>query len=251
MSGAPSPVVSLPLFFKRVVGVNPAVHAGLRLDRSTGFGFAAAAQSVPLGLGEIEAAAQHYPVLFTSGPTPTPVALLGLREGSNLFVRPDGSWLPDAYVPAYVRAFPFIFLEDPASKALYVGMEPDAASLRPDAGQPLFEDGRPSAALNEAITFCSAYREGVVAAANFGRALQAAGVLQEEEATVNFTVGGSARIRGFKLARSEKLAEVDDATFLEWRRMGWVAAIYAHRFSAGRWGRLIELAALAPPAVTH
>jgi hypothetical protein len=73
-------------------------------------------------------------------------------------------------------------------------------------------------------------------------------VLQEEEATVNFTLGGSARIRGFKLARPEKLAEVDDATFLEWRRMGWVAAIYAHLFSAGRWGRLIELAA-APPAV--
>ena len=246
MSGASSPAVALPLFFKRVVGVNPAMHAGLRLDRSTGLGFAAAAQSVPLGLGEIEAAAQHYPVLFTSGPTPTPVALLGLREGSNLFLRPDGSWQSDAYVPAYVRAFPFIFLEDPTSKTLYVGMEPDAASLRSDAGQPLFEDGRPSATLNEAITFCSAYRESVVAAANFGRALQAAGVLQDEEATVNFTAGGSARIRGFKLVRPEKLAEMDDATFLEWRRMGWVAAIYAHLFSAGRWGRLIELAASVP-----
>jgi hypothetical protein len=251
MSGASSPAVALPLFFKRVVGVNPAMHAGLRLDRSTGLGFAAAAQSVPLGLGEIEAAAQHYPVLFTSGPTPTPVALLGLREGSNLFLRPDGSWQSDAYVPAYVRAFPFIFLEDPTSKTLYVGMEPDAASLRSDAGQPLFEDGRPSATLNEAITFCSAYRESVVAAANFGRALQAAGVLQDEEATVNFTAGGSARIRGFKLVRPEKLAEMDDATFLEWRRMGWVGAIYAHLFSAGRWGRLIEMAASPPPVVTH
>jgi hypothetical protein len=116
MSGASSPAVALPLFFKRVVGVNPAMHAGLRLDRSTGLGFAAAAQSVPLGLGEIEAAAQHYPVLFTSGPTPTPVALLGLREGSNLFLRPDGSWQSDAYVPAYVRAFPFIFLKIPPAR---------------------------------------------------------------------------------------------------------------------------------------
>jgi len=249
MSDAPPPAASLPLFFKRVIGVNPSTHGGLRLDRSTGYGFASVAQSVPVGLSEIEAAAQHYPVLFTTGPSPVPVALLGLREGVNLFVRPDGSWLPDAYVPAYVRAFPFIFLEDAASKVLYIGMEPDAACLRTEGGQPLFEDGRPSATLNDAIAFCSAYREGVTAAASFGRALQATGVLEQEEATVNFTQGGSARVRGFMLVKPEKLAEVDDATFLEWRRLGWLAAIYAHLFSTGRWARLIELGAPRPPAI--
>ena len=77
----------------------------------------------------------------------------------------------------------------------------------------------------------------------FARALDAAGLLEEEEATVNFTGGGQARIRGFKLLKQERLAELDDTTFLEWRRMGWVAAIYAHLYSVGRWGRLIERAA--------
>ena len=49
---APQPVAApvMPLFFKRVVGVNPAHHGNLKLDRSTGFAFTAAAQSVPLGL---------------------------------------------------------------------------------------------------------------------------------------------------------------------------------------------------------
>jgi hypothetical protein len=234
---------ALPQFFKRVVGVTPQTHGALRLNRAAGYGFAAAAQSVPLGLTEIEAAAQHYPVLFAGGANPIPVALLGVREGQNLFVRPDGSWLADAYVPAYVRAFPFVFIEDAASKSLFVGVEPDAPHLSPDQGQPLFEDGRPSAALNEAIGFCKAYREALVAAGTFARALDAAGVLQEEEATINFTAGGGARVRGFKLIKPEKLAEVDDATFVEWRRMGWVAAAYAQLYSAGRWSRLIELAA--------
>src|SRR5450631_1324882 len=110
----------MPLFFKRVVGVNPALHGGLRLDRSGGYGFGAKAQSVPLGLGEFDAAYQHYPILFTSGPTPTPVALLGLSEGTNLFVSPTGTWRPDTYVPAYVRSFPFIFVEDATSKTLFV-----------------------------------------------------------------------------------------------------------------------------------
>jgi len=250
MSEAPQTPPALPLFFKRVVGVNPQLHGGLRLDRAAGYRFAAAAQSVPIGLTEFEAAAQHYPVLFTSGPNPVPVVLLGLREGQNLFVRHDGGWVQDAYVPAYCRAFPFIFVEDAATKTLFVGMEPDADHIRPDAGQKLFEDGRPSQALNEAVGFCQAFREAVTAAASFGRALEQAKLLEEEEATVNFTVGGVARIRGFKIVKPERLAEVDDATYLDWRRMGYLAAIYAHLFSAGRWSRLIELGA-PRPVTTH
>ncbi len=241
MSDAPAP--TLPLFFKRVVGVNPTTHPDLTLDRNTGFAFAAHAQAIPLGLSELEMAAQHYPVLFTSGPDPVPVALLGLREGSNLFVAPGGSWLSDSYVPAYVRCFPFVFVEDPNTKTLYVGMEPDAPALNSGHGTRLFEDGRPTSMLSDSIAFCTAYREAVTAASTFGRALDAAGLLEEEEATVNFSAGGATRIRGFKVVKADRLAVLDDERFLEWRRMGWVAAIYAHLYSAGRWGRLIELAA--------
>lgn len=235
----------LPLFFKRVVGVDPARYPELRLDRSAGHAFAATAQSVPLGLSELEAAAQHYPILFTGGAEPLPVALLGLRDGSNLFVDAAGHWLADSYVPAYVRAFPFILVENPAAKAAFLGMEPDARALSTGAGERLFEDGRPTVTLNDALAFCSAYREAVLAAGVFARALDAAKLLEEEEATVNFTGGGQARIRGFKLLKQERLAGLDDATFLEWRRMGWIAAIYAHLHSVGRWSRLIERAALA------
>jgi hypothetical protein len=246
MSQASSSPAPLPPFFRRIVAVSPQAHGHLRLDRSVGYGFAAGAQSLPLGLTEIEAAAQHFPVLFTGGANLAVVALLGLREGQNLFVRPDGTWTPDAYVPAYVRAFPFIFAEDATSRTQLLAVEPEAPHLRNDAGAPLFEDGRPSAALAEATAFCKALRESMVAAGSFARALDAAGLLEEEEATVNFTAGGGARIRGFKIVKPERLAEVDDATYLDWRRMGWVAAIYAHLYSIGRWGRLIELAAPRP-----
>jgi hypothetical protein len=245
---APGP--TLPLFFKRVVGVNPALHSGLHLDRSSGYGFSARAQSVPIGLGEFEAASQHYPILFTAGANPTPVALLGLTEGANLFVQPDGAWRPDTYVPAYVRAFPFIFVEDEKSKTLYVGMEPDADSIRPEGGAPLFEDGKPTATLNDAIAFCSAFRDNLMAASTFARALNAQGLLEDEEATINYTAGGGTRIRGFKILKAERLDKVSDETYLDWRRRGWIAAIYAHLHSAARWGRLIELAAPRPP-VTH
>jgi hypothetical protein len=237
------PQAAMPLFFRRVVGVNPAIHGNTCLDRSVGFGFAASTQAVPVGLGEMDAVAQTYPILFTVGPAPIPVALLGVREGHNLFVLPDGSWRPECYIPAYVRAFPFIFVEDKAKNTTFVGVEPDAASVRTDRGQRLFEDGQPSRALTEQVNFCSSLRDNLVAASLFGRALDEAQMLSEEEANINFTAGGQARIRGFKLMSPERIEQADDATFLEWRRRGWIGAIYAHIHSAGRWARLIDLAA--------
>ena len=79
---------TLPLFYTRLVGVNPTAHGALRMDRAAGFGFTAGATSIPLGLGEMALAARHYPVVFANGP----VALVGLDEGGNLFVGPDGAW---------------------------------------------------------------------------------------------------------------------------------------------------------------
>ncbi len=240
-SEAPPP--QLPLFYKRVVGVNPTTHGSLRLDRGVSYAFSAEAQSVPLGLGEFDAAAQHFPIVFTTGPNPMPVVLLGLRQGHNLFVQPDGTWRPNTYVPAYIRAFPFIFVEDPTAKTTYVGMEPDAACLRQNVGLNLFEDGKPSATLNEAIGFCSSYRDNLTAAGVLAKALDDAGLLAEEEANINFTAGGNTRIRGFKLLSPDRLDKVSDETFLEWRHKGWLGPIFAHFHSAGRWAKLIEFGA--------
>ncbi len=241
---APAPPQAvLPLFFHKVVGINPAAHGHLKIDRSTGFAFARAAQSVPIGIGEFDIVSQHYPIVFASGPMPTPLALLGLGEGNNLFVEPDGSWRRDCYIPAYIRAFPFIFVEDPNSKTVYVGMEESAACIGPDNGQPMFEDGQPTPAMSESVNFCLAFRDNLTAANTFGRALEAQGLLEEEEATVNFTAGGGTRIRGFKMLKPERLDRLSDETFLDWRRRGWIGPLYAHLHSAARWSRLIELSA--------
>lgn len=233
----------MPLFYKKVVGVNPALHAGLRLDRTAGYGFAAHAQSVPIGLGEFEAVSQFYPILFTTGPNPIPVALLGLKEHQNLFIDANGQWRTDCYIPAYVRAYPFIFVEDPRSNTVFVGMEETAACIRSDYGEPMFEDGQPSRTLNESIAFCTSLRDNLTASRVFAHGLEESGLLTEEEATINFTAGGTAKIRGFKLMQAERLGQVDDAVFLDWRSRGWITAIYAHTFSAGRWSKLIELMA--------
>ncbi len=235
------PAPQLPLFFHSVAGLNSTQHGDLRLDRTTGFAFAANAQAVPLGIGEMEVACQHYPIVFTTGESPAPMALLGLKEGSNLFVNEDGSWRADSYIPAYVRAFPFIFVEDREKDTLFVGMETGAAALGTTNGVALFEDGKPSPAMNEAISFCAAFRDNLNAGSALGRALQDAGLLEEEEANVNFTAGGTARVTGFKVLKADRMDKVSDETYLEWRHKGWITHIHSHLFSTARWAKLVEL----------
>jgi hypothetical protein len=244
MSAAAS-APALPLFFHRIVGVDPMLHGDLRLDRTRGFAFAAGVDFVPLGLGEMEAAAQHYPILFTIGAEPMPVALLGLRKGQNLFVMPDGAWRPECYVPAYCRAFPFVFVRTESSEATYVAMEADAACVRRDTGEPLFADGRPTVVLEQSIALCDGYRANAVAAGQFAQALADQGLLDPETATINLDAGGSLRVDGFQVLNHERLGNVADDVFLDWRRHGWIPCIYAHVHSMGRWGRLIDLAAAA------
>ena len=245
---------TLPRFFTKVVGLNSTQHGALRLDRAAGYGFAAAAASIPLGLGEFAMAARHYPIVFAAGPVASPVALVGLNDLGNLFVDSGGAWRLGAYVPAYLRAWPFLFVEapahatTPAHSTIYVAMQEGAACLGPDRGAPLFEDGKPTATLNEAVQFCASLRDNLTASAAFATALETAGLLQEEEATVNYAAGGSNRVRGFKVIRPDKLDQVPDETFLDWRRRGWLGAIYAHLHSAGNWARLIDLAAARPRA---
>lgn len=233
---------ALPLFYSRVVGLNPAQHGGLMLDRSQGYGFAAGAATIPLGLGEFALAARHYPIVFASGPVPVPLALVGISERGNLFLGADGAWAAGAYVPAYVRAFPFIFVEDPARHTTFVAIEDGAACLGTERGEMLFEDGKPTPVLSEAVQFCAAVRDNLAAAGAFARALDEAGLLQEEEATVTFTAGGSTKVRGFKVVRPERLDQLADETFLDWRRRGWLGPVYAHLNSSGAWSRLVDLA---------
>jgi hypothetical protein len=198
---------------------------------------------VPVGLVEFAAASQSYPILFTNGAEPMPVVLLGARPGENLFVSGDGGWLTDAYIPAYARAFPFIFIEDGQSKQLFLGVEADAKVLDPAVGVPLFEGDKPSPGLNEALAFCTAYREALQATGAFAKAVQEKGLLEDYQATINFTKGGAVRIDGFRVVNRKKFEELDEATFLAWRKNGWLDAIYAHFFSAGRWNRIVDLAA--------
>jgi hypothetical protein len=65
---------------------------------------------IPLSYTEIGLACHDYPVVFVSGDqgkTAVAMAVVGLEQQHNLFVAADFTWDRNAYVPAYVRRYPF------------------------------------------------------------------------------------------------------------------------------------------------
>src|SRR5262249_799625 len=118
---------NLPLFFKKPEALRADWHGGLKLSPKGDFSFALGTNPVPLMVSEFAQAARFYPVVF-AGETPMPVAVLGLKD-SNLFIDAEGQWdAGTSYVPAYVRRYPFTFIEQPNQQGFILGI--DRASSR-------------------------------------------------------------------------------------------------------------------------
>ena len=243
-SETPQPVGGLPLFYRRPEPLNAAAHADWRLKGGDA-AFATDTPFVPVVVGEMAAAARTYPVVFAGGDA-QPLAVLGL-ERRNLFVT-DGRWSPDAYVPAYVRRYPFGFIAtvNPDGFALAIDAASDRIVTEGGEGAALFEDGQPSPLTKQALEFCDAFQAEATATRAFAEALMAADLLIDRRADVTLADGRRTGIEGFRVVDVEKFTALPDATVLDWHRKGWLALVHFHLSSLERFSVLLDR---QPPVV--
>lgn len=240
--GAAGEAANLPLFYKSPVPLDAKKHAGVGLKKNFGFAFTEKVNAVPVNLIELPQICHFYPIAFSPDGHATPVAILGLRDNENLFVRPGGIWEEGTYIPAYIRRYPFIFSEMPDGEQLTLCVDSNEALLEKGSDQPFFnQDGQPADLSKNALEFCKSYHAAAQQTLEFSKALAESGLLVEREAQIN--VAGNQRINfsGFKIIDEQKLSEMDNANFLAWREKGWLPFIYAHLFSGAQWQRLSTL----------
>jgi hypothetical protein len=232
-----------PLFYQNPVALHPVAHGTAGLAHALDYGFARKTNAIPISLSEIPLAALTYPIAFTTEGGARPVAVVGLRDDENLFVDADGGWLAGAYVPAYVRRYPFILAEYGEGEDLGVQLciEDHPEILVASGGQPLFADGEPSRLVKSAFDFCKSLRAADLATAPFVEALVACGVLEGRAATVKLPTGGDLKMAGFATIDEARLRALPDEVFLLLRRQGWMSAIFAQMHSALNWGRLGDM----------
>ncbi|MEM7301692.1 MAG: SapC family protein [Pseudomonadota bacterium] len=236
---------AFPLFYTKPEALSPERHGDLKFDANAGFAFASKTHVVPLNVAELAAAARFYPVVFIGDKTPVPVAVLGLRKDENLFVNEDGSWVNGAYIPAYVRRYPFVFVTDDEQTQFSLCIDRDAPHIVEDGGVALFEGEETSEATKNALEFCRVYQAQVQGTQSVGASILEKDLLITNQANISLASGEQLSVTDFRVVDEKKLNELSDEDFLDLRKSGALAAIYCQMISTGNWSHLIEKSSAA------
>lgn len=233
---------ALPLFYKNPEPLDATRHKELALKENFGLGFTKDVNAVPINMIEMPQICHYYPIAFSPDANGTPVAILGLRDNENLFVNAKGDWLSDSYIPSYIRRYPFIFSEFQGGEQLTLCMDMNDNIIDKAGKQRFFEDNNePSSLAKNALEFCKSYHAAAQQTVAFGQAIAKAGLLVERAAEIVVPGGKKINFSGFRIIDEEKLAKLDEKTFLDFRQKGWLPFIYAHLFSGAQWTRLTRL----------
>jgi hypothetical protein len=235
------------LFYSQPEPLSVDLHGALGVNAvEKPYAFVAASHIVPLTVTEFAPGALSYPVVFL-GDNKQPCAVMGLRQGENLYIDTAGDFRPEAYIPAYVRRYPFVFANDDTQNRMILCVDRAAPFLVEGGEVPLFEDGQPSAYVNQAMEFCNNFEQERARTDSFVKLLTDLDLFETREA--NFTprnpdgsAGTPQKLAEYFAVSEEKLKALPAEKLVELRDNGALGQIYAHLVSLLGWDRLIALA---------
>lgn len=228
-------------FYAKPVLLNRQGHRATRILPSAHFGFASQANSLYLAGVEFIEACKEYPIVFTQigQQKIVPVAMLGLREGENLFVAADGSWRA-TYVPAFVRRYPFV-LADLEGQQMGVCIDEAYAGLNEESGEALFDgQGNNTPFLQNALDFLNRYQVEYLRTERFCQRLKDLDLLTTMNAKAELYDGTHLMVDGLMVVDERKLQQLGDAQTIEVFRSGELSWIYTHMVSLSNLNRLVD-----------
>lgn len=233
MASAPQ-ASGLPLFYNELQPLSSSAHGDWKARQVETAPFLASAHAIPLTVEEFSLAQRHYPIVFSVGPNPVPLALMGLNEGVNVYVDADGRLTSDVYVPAYVRRYPFMLAKlRPEADELSLCFDPTADAIGQfEEGNALFEEGQPSEATKAILGFCEQFETAGQRTAAFMQELADHKLLIDGEVAIQ--PEGAAQpfvYRGFQMVSEDAVRELRGDVARKMIQSGLLPLVYAHLFS--------------------
>lgn len=232
------------LFYKKPVILDRNLHKDLKMGSSADlFSYAKETNSVLLAVTEFADASRDYPIVFVAGENGsyTVAALVGISLNENLMVGRNGQWKEDTYVPAFVRRYPFAFVETSAADTLTVCLDEAYPGINTQAGASFFNpDGTETDYLKRVVEFLNAFHADMIASQVFASKLAELGLLSSKAITVELE-GKKSSLDGFWVVDEKKLLELTDAQLGELVRLNYMGLIYAHFLSLRNVVRLARL----------
>ena len=230
-----APTQELPLFYSELQPLSSSEHGKMKIHRMEDASRMATAHAVPVTIDEFPLLQRHFPIVFSVGDDPIPLALMGLNEGQNVFLNEKGMpHEPGIYIPAYMRRYPFLLARlRPDSDELSLCFDPSSGAVGEfDDGEALFDGTEPSEATKAVLQFCEQFETAGQRTGAFVQDLKKSGLLIDGEVAIQPEGSPQPFIyRGFRMVDEEKLRELRGDELRKMNQNGMLALIYAHLFS--------------------
>lgn len=232
---ASAPQNSLPIFYNDLMPLNSNEHGAWRTRGSDALPQFAKQHAIPLTVDEFVLAQRMAPIIFSSGPEPVPLALMGLNEGVNIFVDDEGRMTRPIYVPAYVRRYPWLLAKlNPDSEEMSLCFDPTSDLVGNfEEGNALLEDGKPTETTQQILQFCEEFEQAAMRTQQFVKELVDMELLMDGEVSIELaaTPGKPFIYRGFQMVNEEKLRDMRGDQLRKISQNGMLPLLYAHLFS--------------------
>jgi hypothetical protein len=232
---ASEPQSQLPLFYQDLAPLNIRDHAkwvARSVDKAS---WAAGQHAIPVTIDEFALVQRHYPIIFSDSEKPVPLALMGLNAGLNVFFDDEGELREPAYVPAYIRRYPYLLARlSPDADQLSLCFDPSSGLVTEDGeGVALFDDEQPSEHTKGILQFCEQFEQAGARTQQFVDELLKLDLLMDGEVAIQ--QGGDTAnpfvYRGFKMINQDKVTEMRGDQLRTLNQNGILPLIYAHLFS--------------------
>jgi hypothetical protein len=234
---------SVPLY-KNVEPLNRQKHKNYGVKTvSNPFSFLKDWHFVPAISPEFALACASFPIVFL-GEKKMPVLVMGLRQGTNLFVDENGQFDSEHYIPAYVRRYPFVSAsaqnDQPSTVCVDLAAEFVVAE---NPERPFFNDkGEPTEYTQQAIDFVSAFENDAKTTEAFVERLVALDLLEKKDIKVSNPQDpeNPVTVAEYWGVSNEKFSALPAAKLKELHDSGDLVAITAHLISLQRWDRILR-----------
>ena len=215
-------------------------HRDLRIVTTRSADLGDDQMTAPVFLSEFRTVQAHYPIVFQQGANESgmhPVALLGLRNGENLFLDARGWDAP--YIPLTLERGPFMIGR--AGEQLMIHVDMDSPRIGRGEGEPAFlPHGATTDYLERVNTVLGEIHVGVETMPIFVAALLRHELLESFVLDIAAADGSQNRLAGFHTINEERLAALDAQAVAELHKAGYLAPIYMVLASIAHLRDLIE-----------
>ena len=229
-----APAAQLPLLYTQLEPLSSGTHGAFKLRPAQSAPFLGQQHAIPLTIDEFITCQRFYPIVFSAGDNPVPLALMGLNEGVNVFIDEEGKPRGELYIPAYVRRYPFLLARlRPDAEELSLCFDPTSDVVGAyDEGEPLFDGDKASETTNAILKFCEEFELSAQRTNAFMKELLDMDLLIDGEVSIQPADEQAPFIyRGFRIIAEEKIRELRGDELRKMNQNGMLPLIIAHLFS--------------------